>query len=139
MDDLIPFFKKLEGPMIEWLCSFINSDTPSGHQPALHHFVEQLARKFEANGAEIEIIQNDGAGDHLLARFRSPEQSRKPILVLGHTDTVWDIGESARRPAAVTEGRIHGPGAFDMRGGLTLAVALAVYLSRHPNQLTRPL
>src|SRR5262249_51270229 len=73
----------------------------------------------------------------LLARFLPSLQSRSPLLILGHTDTVWDLGESGRRPAHVLNGRVYGPGAFDMRGGLTLLVALATYLSRQPGQLTR--
>jgi glutamate carboxypeptidase len=136
--DLLPFFKNLEGQMIEWLCSFINSDTPSGHKPAIDQFVQLMAGRLDAYGAEIEMVQTDDAGNHLLARFRPIQQTQEPVLVLGHTDTVWAMGESARRPAQVIDGRVHGPGAFDMRGGLTLALALAAYLSDHRSQLIRP-
>jgi glutamate carboxypeptidase len=137
MADLVPFFKDLEPQMIERLCSFINSDTPSGNGRAINPFVQRLARQFKECGAEIEVIHNAEAGDHLLARFPPSLQSRGPLLILGHTDTVWDIGESERRPAHILNGKIYGPGAFDMRGGLTLLTGLAVYLSRHPDQLTR--
>jgi glutamate carboxypeptidase len=137
MAELISFFKNLEPKMIEWLCSFINSDTPSDHKPALDEFVRRLAGRFGECGAEVQIVRNADAGDHLLARFQPTRQTGSPILILGHTDTVWDMGESERRPAQIIEGRIHGPGAFDMRGGLTLALALAFYLSQHRAQLTR--
>jgi glutamate carboxypeptidase len=99
--------------------------------------VQRLARQLEECGAEIELIHNSDVGDHLLARFLPSLQTRSPLLILGHTDTVWDIGESRRRPARMVDGRIYGPGAFDMRGGLTLLTGLAVYLSRHRTELTR--
>jgi len=139
MAGLVPFFKNLEPQMIEWLCSFINSDTPSGHGDAINSFVHRLASQFEDYGAEIQLIHNADAGDHLLARFLPSLQTRRPLLILGHTDTVWDIGESRRRPAHVAAGKIYGPGAFDMRGGLTLLTGLAAYFSHHRSEFTRPI
>jgi glutamate carboxypeptidase len=138
MADLVPFFKDLEPQMIEWLCSFINSDTPSGNKAAINPFVQRLARQLQECGAEVRMIHNADAGDHLLARFLPPLQTRKPLLILGHTDTVWDIDESKRRPAHIQDGKIYGPGAFDMRGGLTLLTGLASYLAQHRTELTRP-
>jgi glutamate carboxypeptidase len=138
MADLVPFFKDLEPQMIEWLCSYINSDTPSGNKAAINPFVQRLARQLQECGAEIEVVHNAHAGDHLLARFLPLLQTRKPLLILGHTDTVWDIGESNRRPAHIKDGKIYGPGAFDMRGGLTLLAGLASYFSRYRAELTRP-
>src|SRR5262249_30284506 len=103
MVELISFFKKLEPQMIEWLCSFVNSDTPSDHKRAIDQFVRRLASQFGECGADIQIIQNTDTGDHLLARFQPWRQTGKPILILGHTDTVWDIDESERRPAQIID------------------------------------
>ena len=139
MADLVPFFEDLEPQMIEWLCSFINSDTPSGHGDAINSFVRRLAGQLEDYGAEIQLIHNADTGDHLLAQFLPSLQTRRPLLILGHTDTVWDIGESRRRPAHVAAGKIYGPGAFDMRGGLTLLTGLAAYFSHHRSEFTRPI
>jgi glutamate carboxypeptidase len=138
MADLVPFFKDLEPQMIEWLCSYINSDTPSGNKAAINPFVQRLARQLHECGADARLVHNADAGDHLLARFLPPLQTRKPLLILGHPDTVWDMGESKRRPAHIRDGKIYGPGAFDMRGGLTLLAGLASYFSRHRTELTRP-
>jgi len=33
-------------------------------------------------------------------------------------DTVWDIGTVAQRPVHIHDGRLYGPGAFDMKGGI---------------------
>ena len=48
------------------------------------------------------------------------------------------MGEAARRPARIENGKIFGPGAFDMRGGITLVLALAHYLAEHRSNLKRP-
>lgn len=40
------------------------------------------------------------------------------VLLLGHVDTVWPLGTTARWPFTVTDGRACGPGSFDMKAGL---------------------
>ena len=88
-----------------------------------------MGDRFGSCGAEVELVPNPEAGDHLLARFSGPEAQGKPLLLLGHLDTVWGMGEAGRRPARLEDGKIFGPASFDMRGGTTLMLALAHYLS----------
>jgi glutamate carboxypeptidase len=47
---------------------------------------------------------------------------RDQILVLGHMDTVYDVGTLAKMPFRVSKGRAYGPGTFDMKGGLVIAL-----------------
>ena len=55
------------------------------------------------------------------------------ILLLGHTDTVWPAGEIAKRGFRVEAGRAFGPGVFDMKSGILLAMmALEVSGSDKP-------
>ena len=58
-------------------------------------------------------------GDHLLAEFGcGPSQ----ILLLGHFDTVWPVGQLDRMPLTRSNGRLHGPGVFDMKAGIAIAM-----------------
>ena len=52
---------------------------------------------------------------------RSPD-SGPQILILGHFDTVWDLGQIDRMPVREADGRLYGPGIFDMKAGLTVAL-----------------
>ena len=45
------------------------------------------------------------------------------VLLLGHVDTVWPFGTTARWPFEVVDGRATGPGAFDMKAGLVQGLA----------------
>ena len=139
MSALLSYFQELEPEMIRWLMELINIDSPSDDKAALDNLARWLGDKFSHYGASIELVPNTEAGDHLLARFSSPNAGAKPILILGHLDTVWDKGEAQRRPARLENGRIFGPGSFDMRGGTTLILALAHYLSTTNVILKRPL
>jgi glutamate carboxypeptidase len=44
------------------------------------------------------------------------------VLLLGHHDTVFPLGSLAARPFTVTDGRVTGPGVFDMLGGIVQAL-----------------
>jgi glutamate carboxypeptidase len=44
------------------------------------------------------------------------------VLLLGHHDTVWPAGSLATHPFAVTGGVLRGPGCFDMKSGVALAL-----------------
>ena len=53
---------------------------------------------------------------------RAAGRSSGQILVLGHLDTVYEAGTMARMPFRVSRGRAWGPGTFDMKGGLVIAL-----------------
>jgi len=62
----------------------------------------------------------------------------RPILLLGHTDTVFSAGEAARRPFAVRDGRAAGPGVFDMKAGILLMLSALRALLAVDGGLRRP-
>jgi glutamate carboxypeptidase len=51
------------------------------------------------------------------------------VLLLGHFDTVWPVGQLARQPLVERDGRLFGPGVYDMKAGLVIALT-AVGLAR---------
>lgn len=125
--------------MVRWLMDLINTDSPSDNKPALDRLARRMGERFGSYGAAVELVPNPEAGDHLLARFSGPDAQGNPLLLLGHLDTVWGMGEAKRRPARLEDGKIFGPASFDMRGGTTLMLALAHYLSSGRGKLKRPL
>ena len=129
MSTLLSYFRDLEPQMVQWLMDLVNTDSPSDNKPALDRLARRMAERFGSYGAAVELVPNAEAGDHLLVRFSSPDAQGKPLLLLGHLDTVWGMGEAGRRPARLEDGKIFGPASFDMRGGTTLMLALAHYLS----------
>ncbi|HKX30231.1 MAG TPA: M20 family metallopeptidase [Blastocatellia bacterium] len=83
-----------------------------------------VAAHLEGLDGEIELIPEAGYGTHLRARFNlGHDPTATPLLVIGHLDTVWPVGTLARLPFRVTdEGRAHGPGIFDMKSGIAIAI-----------------
>jgi glutamate carboxypeptidase len=62
-------------------------------------------------------------GDVSELRFGPRRSSRKPILLLGHLDTVWPVGTLAKMPWREEKGRYWGPGVLDMKAGVVMALA----------------
>jgi glutamate carboxypeptidase len=105
--------------LLELIETLVEIESPSDDRDAVNRCGAELASRLEAIGGAITRVPCATAGDHLRASFGSgPEQ----ILLLGHFDTVWPIGQLQRMPLKRDAGRLYGPGVFDMKAGIGLAM-----------------
>jgi glutamate carboxypeptidase len=105
-------------------------DAPSGDPAASVGAVDWLAARLNELGARFG--RHETATGVVLDGRIGPEGG-PPVLILCHYDTVWPAGTAAARPARQEGGAVHGPGVFDMRGGIVAALAaveLAAPLAR---------
>ena len=75
-------------------------------------------------------IEPDGPARSLVITLAG--DGGRAVALLGHTDTVFGLGEAARRPLAVSGDRCTGPGVADMKGGLVLAAMAMEQLAAGP-------
>jgi glutamate carboxypeptidase len=78
-----------------------------------------LGPALEELGYDVRIIPGRISGDHLLAVPKGRSKGIPTQLLVGHTDTVWPVDTLESMPVEVVDGRLHGPGTLDMKGGLT--------------------
>ncbi|MEY4636061.1 MAG: Carboxypeptidase [Acidobacteriota bacterium] len=106
----------------EWLLDFIEAlvaiESPSDDPVAVNRCGAELASRLAAIGGTVTSVSSATAGDHLRVSFG---QGPRQILLLGHFDTVWPIGQLERMPLKREHGRLYGPGIFDMKAGIGLA------------------
>jgi glutamate carboxypeptidase len=106
----------------DWLLELIEAmvaiESPSDDPAAVNRCGAELASRLEAIGGAITRVPPAAAGDHLRASFGS---GSRQILLLGHFDTVWPVGQLERMPLKRENGRLYGPGVFDMKAGIGLA------------------
>src|SRR5205085_8552892 len=76
-------------------------------------------------------------GNHLQIDFASGA-SRKPLLLLGHYDTVYPMGTLASMPCHVENGKLTGPGVLDMKSGIGLMLHALAALKDWHRKLPRP-
>ncbi len=93
------------------------SHEPSTQAPVFGLIEEALAPA----GLAIRRLAGTTSGGQLLARSTRRPRSGYQLL-LGHVDTVWPIGTLSAMPVREAEGRLYGPGVFDMKGGVAIAV-----------------
>jgi len=139
MSELLEFFKDRTDDMINLLMQVVNFETPS-HDPALvNKLVDFLEEYFSTVGADsVTRYPQDEVGDFLLAKWNENVPG-KPILFLGHMDTVWAEGTLVERPVRIdNEGRIYGPGAVDMKGGIVVALNAIAGLKERGELPNRP-
>jgi len=103
--------------MVKQVREMVVRESPTHDKPACDALCGYLAAQFEALGGRVKIHRQPKAGNHLQVDFAG-SRGRKPILLLGHFDTVYDLGTLAKMPWREQRGRLHGPGVFDMKSGI---------------------
>lgn len=114
-----------------WLRSTIEHlvaiESPTGDKAAVDRCGAEVARLMREMGGAVEVVPQAVAGNHVRGVFGV---GPRRVLLLGHFDTVWDAGTLQRMPIVERGGRLHGPGIFDMKAGLSIALQ-AIRALRH--------
>jgi glutamate carboxypeptidase len=105
--------------VLELIESLVAIESPSDDPIAVNRCGAELTSRLEAMGGKVTRISSSTAGDHVRASFGS---GVRQILMLGHFDTVWPVGQLGKMPLKRDAGRLHGPGVFDMKAGIGLAM-----------------
>jgi len=124
MRKMLHKLKRHEASMVKMLGMFVRSESPSHDKKAVDRFGTLVAAEWRKRGAKLNVLATAKRGNHLraeiwLGRGRAP---KRQIMVLGHLDTVYPRGTLAKMPFRISGGRAWGPGTFDMKGGLVLAL-----------------
>jgi len=117
--------KRRERNLLSLLQALVELESPSDHKAAVDQCIEFTAEVASKLGADIRRHRRRDAGDILEARFdpqAARKRSAKPILLLGHLDTVWPLGTLAGMPFKIEKGRAWGPGVLDMKAGVAMAL-----------------
>jgi glutamate carboxypeptidase len=124
---LLPFCERHVDATLDAIAALVGLESPSTDKAAVDRCGAELVRRLRGAGAEVETIPQDDRGDHLRARVAGTAPGA-PVLILGHFDTVWPIGTLERMPLRRDGDRLHGPGTFDMKAGIALALTAVTAL-----------
>lgn len=122
MSELLTYFQGQRQLMVDFLTTLIHYETPTTDKAAVDRLGAFMEAEFQRLGASVTRIPQEQVGDFLLAKWNA-DAPGKPIMFLIHIDTVWPLGTLAERPVRIDEeGRLFGPGAIDMKSGITVAL-----------------
>jgi glutamate carboxypeptidase len=135
--DRLRYFEDRRDALVQTICSFVEIESPSDNKPAGDRMGAFLAGIFEALGGHAHFHRTNDFADNLQIDFPGRDQ-KKPVLLLGHFDTVYPLGALASMPCRLTDGRLHGPGVLDMKSGIALMLYAIEALQAWHETLPRP-
>jgi glutamate carboxypeptidase len=116
---LLAACREHQGWALDVLHRLVSLESPTDDVDAVNRCGRELERVLREMGAGIERLPQTAAGDHLRAEFGAGDRQ---VLILCHFDTVWPVGQLERMPLEARDGRLYGPGVYDMKGGIAIAL-----------------
>jgi glutamate carboxypeptidase len=105
--------------LLEAVERLVRLESPSTDKAAVDRCGAAVEELLVAAGGRVQRLPQALRGDHLRAGWEGGERQ---VLVLGHFDTVWSVGQLERMPLRTVDGRLYGPGVFDMKAGIGVAM-----------------
>jgi glutamate carboxypeptidase len=138
MRALLAGARRKERALMELTRKLVQVESPSDDKAAVDACVSLAATHAKALDGRVRMHRQKGFGNVLEVRFgrHSTQAAAKPILLLGHLDTVWPLGTLRRMPFRVGDGRLWGPGTLDMKAGVAMAFT-AIEMLREAGLLER--
>jgi glutamate carboxypeptidase len=131
-------FEERKDKIVETIRQLVEVESPSDNKAAVDRLGSLLAGRFEGLGGHAKFHRTRDFGDHLQVDFAGKSGS-KPIMLLGHLDTVYPIGTLQNMPVRVADGHLYGPGSFDMKSGIAFMLhAIEALRQWHADELPRP-
>ncbi len=122
MRALLRSLRGQQSEMVELLGRLVRVESPSNDKAAVDRCAEVVASEWKGIGASVKLLPQKHRGAHVRAEiWQDAGRPAGQILVLGHIDTVYDMGTLARMPFRISGGRAYGPATFDMKGGIVMA------------------
>ena len=137
--DRLRHFSEHLDRMVETVRGLTEIESPSDNKQAVDRIAASLAPKFEGLGGRTQLHRSNDFGDSLQVDFRgtSGSANRRPVLLLGHYDTVYPLGTLAGMPCKIENGHLLGPGALDMKSGIALMLHAIEALQAWHGELPR--
>jgi glutamate carboxypeptidase len=119
MDALLSYLQDERKNMLAMLQRLVEAESPSTDKAAVDRLGEMVGAIAQSMNGRVQYYRSRQTGNHLRAEFRLHSgPAAGQILLLGHLDTVWDLGTIDRMPFRLRRGRAYGPGVFDMKSGI---------------------
>src|SRR5664279_5964837 len=97
LQEILHWLTNRRREMVDQVRELVVRESPTHNKPACDALCNYLAQQFEALGGRVRIQRQPKAGNHLQVEFAGA-RGRKPLLLLGHYDTVYDLGTLATMP-----------------------------------------
>lgn len=121
--ELFEYFERRKSELLKFIRTLVETESPSAYAEGIRKVVSLLADKAQKiqGVSSVERIESGEYGEHLRVRAFTEASSSGQILIVGHTDTVHELG-SWKNLWLESDGSIFAPGIFDMKANCALAL-----------------
>lgn len=102
-----------------FLKQLVMAESPSTDKESQEHIMKLLKKEFEQLGFYTFRFPGKETGGYLYARPLGRKKNASLQLLVGHCDTVWKLNTLSKMPVVERDGKMTGPGVYDMKAGLT--------------------
>jgi glutamate carboxypeptidase len=135
----LAYFRKQQSNILDTIQQLVEIESPSDLKAAVDRLSTVLASRFSELGGKVQLHRQEKFGNHLQISFAGATRNAKPVLLLGHMDTVYSIGAISKMKYRIAKGRVFGPGVLDMKAGIALGFhVIEALLAWHKGRLPRP-
>jgi glutamate carboxypeptidase len=136
---LLEFFQNRQTEILDSIHRFVEIESPSFDVEGSRAAVEFLIREAEKIDGDLQVerVYREGFGEHLVIQAFE-NSSEKPVLLLGHTDTVHPRGSFRQNPTRIEGDRFYGCGVFDMKANCVLILEILRAFSELNLKPSRP-
>jgi len=116
--------RRKQPALLDLALKLVLAESPSDTKNAVDECVAIATEAGRALDGRIKLHRQRNYGDVLEMRFgpRRKTGGKKPVMLLGHLDTVWPVGTLKHMPCRIADGRLWGPGTLDMKVGVAMAL-----------------
>lgn len=117
--ETLSYFVNHQQEMVSDLRAWVEMESPTSDKASVDRFGQAVAARMQEVGMSVEWKEDSDRGNHLIARRGSRHDY---VLLIGHLDTVWELGTLQRIPCEIDDRVGRGPGIFDMKAGLVIGL-----------------
>ncbi len=136
---ILKYFEGRREAAVSAIREIVEIESPSFNVERSLAVANWVEKAFRATGVDLQVerIAAERCGEHVIVRAFPGED--KPLLMLGHTDTVHPVGTIERNPIRFENDKFFGPGIFDMKANIILMIEALRFFEEHGLRPARPI
>ena len=119
---ILAWLQSQQAEMVAFLSDLARDESPSDVPDSQKSVFGLLADALSDLGFRVRLLRGKSSGGQLYASPLLRRRGQPRQLLIGHCDTVWPTGTLGEMPVEENEGKLKGPGVYDMKAGLTQIV-----------------
>ena len=139
--ELLDYFEEQQDKTIDLIKELVEIESPSYDIEGIKNVADWLENEAVKVLPEVKVerLFREKYGEHLIIRAFENVDDKKPVLLLGHIDTVHPIDSKNQNPTRIEDGKLYGCGTFDMKANIIVILQVLKAFKKFGLEPSRPI